>query len=266
MGKNGNSKFHGGFTLIEMLIVIVIIVILMGVVFRLSRAGMAKGNDARETARVAIFKALLEEFHAEYGIYPPVPVYDGVQPLAFTGPYPKKGDSQDLRHYVNEHKDAVFKFGLMSFFVDRKDYGQRTAEIAGTTGNKEAYEAWATCNTPWDDKGTITVSSKDSAFINRILPIRQNIGYPLDHHDIYDDDKPKWEGIPPEFDSNGDTVGFEVTSKDLWENEYVYICRPPYTSYQFFSKGADGKYDKDAPGDKTKPENKDNIYATLEDE
>ena len=257
MEKNGKSGHLGGFTLIEMLVVIVIIVILMGVVFRLSRAALAKGNDAKETARVAIFKTLIEEFHAEYGIYPPVPEYGGKQPISFKGPFPE--DGQDLNYYVNHYAGSeIFQFGLLSFFVNRPDYGERTfkPEVGGRNHPK-VKASWEGYNDEVGSDGQISQSSKDKAFVKRVKPI-------LDQFEKQD---AEGTGFAPgtTYDENGHTTGFCTYVNDSWGHEYVYISEPPYTSYLIFSKGADGQYDASAPADKTLPKNRDNIYAGMED-
>ena len=245
-----NARRAAGFTLIEMLVVIVIIVILMGVVFRLSRAAMERGNNARETARVAILKALIEEFHAEYGIYPPVPEYDGQQPIAFNGPFPKDGN--DLSFYVNHYAGSeIFQFGLLSFFIDRPEFGQRTFEPrVGGRSRDDVRGSWEGYNDTIPATGALSQSSKDKAFVKRVKPILSKLG----------DFKPGTE-----YDKDGHTLGFRARILDIWEREYVYISEPPYTSYLVFSKGADGVYDSSAPGDKSKKKNRDNIYAGMED-
>ncbi len=252
MGKTGKSKRTAGFTLIEMLVVIVIIVILMGVVFRLSRAALAKGSDAKETARVAIFKTLIEEFHAEYGIYPPVPDYGGHQPIDFRGPYPENG--QDLTYYLNHRApDTIFEFGLMSFFLDRPSYGSRTfSKEVGGRSDDNVKAAWERYNDEISVSGTLSQSSKDKAFVKRVKPIVSKLGP---------------QGPGTSFDERGHTYGFSTDIRDvrIRSGEYVYISEPPYTSYLFFNTGADGDYDHSAPGDKTKPKNVDNVYAGMED-
>ena len=68
------EKGRSGFTLIELLIVTVVIVTLMGIVFRL--AGM--GSDSRRRAltirRMQCLENCLSGYYAAYGSYPPVPL------------------------------------------------------------------------------------------------------------------------------------------------------------------------------------------------
>ena len=68
-----------------------------------------------------------------------------------------------------------------------------------------------------------------------------------------------------EYDEKGHTTGFDARVRDSWNQDYVYVSEPPYTSFIVFSKGPDGKYDKNHPADRSKAENKDNIYGDLGD-
>ena len=63
-----------GFTLIELLVVTVVIVALMGVIFRLT--GIAGGTSARETTvfRMQCVENCLSGYYAAFGSYPPVPL------------------------------------------------------------------------------------------------------------------------------------------------------------------------------------------------
>ncbi len=64
----------GGFTLIELLIVTVVILALMGVMFRLT--GIASGASSRETTvfRMQCLENCLSGYYAAFGSYPPVPL------------------------------------------------------------------------------------------------------------------------------------------------------------------------------------------------
>lgn len=244
-----NTASKSGFTLLEMLIVIVVIIILMGVVFKLSKGAMVNAERSKEVARVLKLKALVEEFHAEYGIYPPVPEYGGGQPFNFNGAYPE--DGADLNYYISHYNGDCFTFGLMSFFVDRTEYCFQTfSSSVGGGANATARGAWEEFNDKINGLNLPEPSSKDQAFIKRVKPILDTIGI---------------NGPGSDYDENGHTEGFLTKVCDIWSHEYVYISEPPYTSYILFSPGPDGAYDKKAPEDRSKPANKDNVYAELGD-
>ena len=87
-----NSKLFtlnsSGFTLIELLIVTVVIVTLMGIVFRL--AGVGGGQRAKSTtqARLQRLENAISGYYAAYGSYPPVPL---------------QGRSRDINLQVNSY-------------------------------------------------------------------------------------------------------------------------------------------------------------------
>ena len=256
---SGMRRRSHGFTLIEMLVVIVIIMILMGVVFKLSKGAMEKNTYAKELKRLAILRTLIEEFHAEYNTYPPVHEYEiggkMVQPVNFTGAYPLNGDAADLNYYPSHYNkaDRYFMFGLMSAFVPRDHYCQQAFKVAGKN-HKQVNAQWTGegNNDPVDGGGNIVIPKKDQAFTKRVRPILEQI------YDCYN----TYVEIDPE---NGHSMGFTTALSDSWGHEYVYICKPPHTTYLIFSKGPDNDYDREHPGDRASAKNRDNIYGNLGD-
>ena len=77
---------RSGFTLIELMVVILVVTLLAGLVFRMV-ALVGQSNDKAAT-RATLEKVghALEEFKAQYGKYPPVPSYGSSQPLAYEFP------------------------------------------------------------------------------------------------------------------------------------------------------------------------------------
>ncbi len=272
-GMETTCRRRSGFTLIEMLVVIVIIVILMGVVFKLSKGAMAKSTYAKEVKRVAILRTLIEEFYAEYGLYPPVPLYNvgGTlkQPVNFYGAYPLVGNTGDLHAYPKKAEEGghspvegcYFVFGLMSVFLDRGKYCNLALKMAGEN-SKPVLKDWRgpgnACNDDpdYNDKGEYVakIPAKDKAFVKRVRPIVDQ---------IYDGDLNV--RIDPDGPGKGKSEGFKTDVYDSWGHEYVYISKPPYTTYLIFSPGPDGKYDEDNPGDRASDKNRDNVYGNLGD-
>ena len=76
-----------GFTLIELLIVTVVIVTLMGIVFRLAGVGGDSRKKAKTLARLQRIENAISGYYAAYGSYPPVPL---------------QGRSRDINVQVNE--------------------------------------------------------------------------------------------------------------------------------------------------------------------
>ena len=65
-----------GFTLIELLIVTVVIVTLMGIVFRLAGVGGDSRAQSKTLARLQRVENALSGYYAAYGSYPPVPLQE----------------------------------------------------------------------------------------------------------------------------------------------------------------------------------------------
>lgn len=68
------KKGSKGFTLIELLIVTVVIVMLMGIVFRLAGTGGTSAARAKTVARLQRLSNAIGGYYAAFGSYPPVPL------------------------------------------------------------------------------------------------------------------------------------------------------------------------------------------------
>ena len=77
-----------GFTLVELLIVIVIIGILMALLIPVIASAVRKANDARVIAEISVLATALEDFKGKYGDYPPSRImlseYQGIDPSQYT--------------------------------------------------------------------------------------------------------------------------------------------------------------------------------------
>lgn len=106
-----------GFTLVELLVVIVIIGILAGGIFMMTRSANTKSAEAKTISQVHAIASLLNEYKAVYGDYPLVTATDenGYASLNFT--FVANKDSCDACG-ANMNDDGV-AFGLCSHFVPR---------------------------------------------------------------------------------------------------------------------------------------------------
>lgn len=68
--KASSRRLRGGFTLVELLVVIVVIGILAAGIFKLMGSANSKAEVAKTTAQVHAIASLLEEYKAIYGEYP----------------------------------------------------------------------------------------------------------------------------------------------------------------------------------------------------
>lgn len=263
--KNHASR-ASGFTLLEMLVVILIIVVLMGIVFRLARVSTGAGASSDTTARLEALKAALEEFYAEYGMYPPVAVDNGVQGLTFSYPARLPAD-------ISGSAGSYFSWGLLSFLKNRAEviYKGGSQEVRENTALYKSGSPWANGYNKVLSNGLRTMddvkqctTERDRIFLNRIEPF-------LSKAKVFSDTSRKGK--------EGADRNIWITSyyaHDGWDRDYIYISRPPYQSYSLLSRGADGRptdeelkkgydpLDPDLEIDGVRV-NKDNIYGNIGD-
>ncbi|HIV08488.1 MAG TPA: prepilin-type N-terminal cleavage/methylation domain-containing protein [Candidatus Spyradenecus faecavium] len=106
----------GGFTLIEILAVVVIMAILAGGVFMMMGAGDSKSKIAETNAQIQALSSLLEEYKNQYGEYPLVTNVDdqGYAALNFTF---KVEDGGSCNECGNQPSSDKIAFGLASRFI-----------------------------------------------------------------------------------------------------------------------------------------------------
>lgn len=242
---------RAGFTLVEMLVVVVIILILLGVVFKMVRPAGLQASKAQTVARLSKLKAAMEEFYAEYGQYPPVPYYDFgkidkngnpllEQPVFYEYPW-KEGMRPDL---IGAFEDQtwgtapLFTFGMLSFLVtrheDHAENGWPSLQDLGQWGNHNS------------QKGD---QARDTRACKQWAPFLAGVT----HGDI--------RGHSLGGNASGAYTNSYVTAWDGWENDFIYVSPPPHQSYLLFSKGPDGAYDSTEPENRGAKANKDNIYG-----
>lgn len=114
------AKARGGFTLVELLAVIVIIGILAAGIFMLVRTASSRAATAKTTAQVHAIASLLEEYKNIYGNYPVVSNADddGYASLNFTF---KASDGGSCSQCGNKPSNDNVAFGLCSHFVPRAE-------------------------------------------------------------------------------------------------------------------------------------------------
>ncbi|MBR1609425.1 MAG: prepilin-type N-terminal cleavage/methylation domain-containing protein [Kiritimatiellae bacterium] len=261
-----------GFTLIEMLVVVLIIVLLAGMVFR-TVGVIGRNNDiAASRAKVEKLANAVEEFKAIYGRYPPVSFYsNGSQPIEFEFATVRgMGDSaaeniakairnSDKKNEVLWSETPLFTFGLLSFFLPRyngfvHDSNDSEATMGrypytfagidnGTRKRDQALKQYVNFNKFADGKAHGD-TERDLAAVRRILPL---LGGKLK----YDDSCVESYGIiesdiriHPNNTGQGSQTEFTnriYFVRDAWYNWIHYRSLPPYETYKIWSNGPDGK-------------------------
>lgn len=210
--KTIRQRKHG-FTLIEMMVVIVIIVILAGIVFKLLEMA---NRDAFKAETVGILEALghaIEEFRMEYGQYPPT---TGVryefpnqkeQPRFLRDDFipnnPNSGLGQDL-----------FQYGLVSYLWPRArdDINAKNSiyYVPDTERDELAKKKWAMFLEPLNVRNRKTES----------LPSPRRAD--------------PWTGQKTPYTNSVEKL------LDGWGGEIRYESFPPYMTYRLWSVGPDG--------------------------
>jgi len=262
-----NRGRSAGFTLIEILVVVVVIAILMGGVFKLVTIAAGAAKKAETIAILEKTRNAIGAFYAEYGCYPPVqhpessdlkykddptltppdvpttvsfnyPLGEKAEKTAMTaiGKAPVSANGRDDEY----SQMPIFKFGLMSFLVPR----------LGTIVNEgdppqAGYIYWRQA-----EKGGW--SQERGKTLSWLLLRNTEMADP--RFDVLERWQPHIEGIlsghvwfwPSR--ENAKCVVARRTIWDAWEHDLMYYSAPPYRSYRLYSIGPNGK-DENGKGD-----------------
>lgn len=300
-GKYRHDSAHcGGFTLLEMLVVIVVMALLMGITFHLIRPSEHARNISATVKTLGFANVAIAEYHAEYGIYPPVtePIRPGFCGALKANPkdkpyarYAKDGatDGHAPGVAVSYCTPAVlsrrdideygFKFGLAAYLIDRRcpaydGSGHPESFLAGIFkgANNDELENYFGSNSHWAERGRglegdssytaenlykdLSPGAKELNFYKRIKSLTAScvIDRTVQHK--------KKENKLSDF--------YCYTMRDAWDNDLVYICPPPHTSYALFSAGPDHMCVADDPLNPNAQckdckgfHNKDNVYNSV---
>jgi prepilin-type N-terminal cleavage/methylation domain-containing protein len=156
------------FTLIELLVVMAVIAVLAGLVLATSRYVQEKGRRARTEAEIAAISTALQNYKADYGIYPSDPAKtEMVDPGVFPPPaeaslYLYEKLAGDSNHDRIPDATSYFSFKAsqlspadqtqsVTFIRDPfgNSYGYSTAKAAnpaGTIGYNPTFDLWSTAN------------------------------------------------------------------------------------------------------------------------
>ena len=234
------ARGRRAFTLLEMLVVIVIICILAGIIFYLTQAAGDYRARAMTVANLQKVRAAIEEFHAQYGEYPPVGNnvlgydYSQAHPIGYEMPsatgmnHNAYGQIAPISTNVSM-SGVVFSFGLMSYLLPRyanHDLGDVWTNWPGLFNiNPQWTNANYTPTNPQDQQNDIPFTAK-------VAPIFDNgIG---DGGTIY-------QTVQKSENANGSPYTNNLcTVYDGWGSELMYQSAPPFQSYDLWSYGPQG--------------------------
>lgn len=216
---SGRRSRRRAFTLIEMLVVIVIIAILSGFVFRMVKVIGRNADRAKTRRTLELLANAVEEFRAEYGKYPPVAVYDDPftdapgQPMRYEFAHESGVDGGRVQG-IKGNDDPLFMFGLMSFLVPRYDGAATNSPQNALDSRQWTEHNQSTRDRPRDLRATLR-------FKPYIDPIR------------YTDWTTRTSGGTEYYNRYYSVL-------DAWYRDLHYRSRPPYETYRLWSVGPDG--------------------------
>jgi len=226
-----NSPRRGGFTLMEMLIVVIIIAILAGMVLGMFKVGKSWKAKADTAEKLGKLRAAIEEFNGEYGKYPPVALYDGVQPFyyeyAWTNGMSYSGAYTPIIACMPPGLEPrFFTFGLVSFLLTR-NIGH-AHDLETYYGGLFTLNQWTLYNLAVDDQ------PRDVAAIDR---------WSVQVAGIFSEGKSAYATsltTPQGGSLSIKYTNLVISVYDGWGREFHYRSLAPYTSYRLWSIGQDG--------------------------
>lgn len=270
------NKARNGFTIIEMMIVLIIIAILSGFIFRMMTLSGQKNDIAETKAVVEKVANALEAYRAEFGSYPPVAVYNGIQPVIFEFAVPGTGVEGDLgitpsmaAQMVNDSRTEnkwnefpVFTFGLASYFYPRywstsqispkEFYGDLEYDDVIRSPQNKAQKSrvinqWTDHNNRSGAKINIQDMNKDMTAIRKFMQMLDASieSYVQNKQRVW---KVKNWGCaeyhsegPHHFYNGREYANSAIVFDDAWDHYLHYQSNPPYDSYRIWSAGPNGQ-------------------------
>ena len=259
---------QNGFTLIEMLVVVVIIATLAGITFKLVGAGGASSDKAVARQKLEQLANAIEEYRAEYGKYPPVsripdkspnlhqPDYNDswteqerrsktYQPIRYEYPGSKEywtgGGQSGSKNLANFLKDVprdeatVFVFGLMSYLEcrveGRASNAYRSLFEKSSAGVEKSH--WLSENSRRIRSDATSSDWNVAADNPRDIRAARKIAPFIENI--------RRSEIQSRGYNNETWTNSYSTVWDPWSHEICYESDPPYDSYRIWSIGPDGK-------------------------
>ena len=221
-----------GFTLIEVLLVVVVMLLLAGFLFRIARLVADRANQAKARADLQMLANALEEFYGEYGNYPPV----------------RWGDPSWTNAPVVSGGHGMRRRSMMYQFVPEQPHPD-WPELVHTQPMLAVYSAG-------------NVDGRDVGYhygLMSYLLLRNRSGYNQEYINYVRDSrrdeiaKLRWQHYLADIDMGGGEHTMyhystgqrvwqrHVTAVDPWDRSYGYEAYPPFLSYRLWSAGPDGQ-------------------------
>lgn len=258
-----NTRSKQGFTLMEMLVVIIIVMILSGILFKVVALVGTKTGVARATYELEQIRNALNDFYAEYAYYPPT-LFDITEQMSQS-----QRNNYAHTNMMYEYEDAMYQTPWFrnvflpqhndpendpdNFFADTARPHDQFAS-PGQPGWELGYwyglcsylykrqrfggaDAWR--QTHWYDMDTErddAVKGQWQHFIADIGPDSWNLGPGVVGGHVRRDSPPGLGTQAPYYNAR---VSLFHPWPDSDSVSYRYVCLPPYQRYRLWSPGPD---------------------------
>ncbi len=220
-----------GFTMIELLVVVLIIALLSGILLKAAAALQSKSNRARAGAQMEILANLLSAFNAEYATYPPTQSVIYEFECAATN-FQSRNFKTFLKNHNNPNDPGTF-FPDCNARLGEGSHWPKATYWSDSLGYRYGLVSFLwprRCGDQphWFDYDTARdIAAKDSwAGLSSMVP---RSGGMVPH------------GPPSGLQSLQPYTNSMLTIKDPWGRDYHYRSVTPYTRYRIWSVGPDGK-------------------------
>jgi len=227
-----------GFTIVEMLFVVLVIALLSGMVFAMVKAAAGKQAKAETRKKLEMVAGAVEEYYAEYGKYPPAsgevsyifPTTNNEYSITIWQDF--VGADQVDEFFSHANNSLLYHLVLRTpslAYINAMD-------LQGFRGllERDVYDFELKGHLKPDRRAWYTDSPREARFKERIVPSLKSIVIAVGH----DPDKQKSNLYEGEVKA---ILQRKFTVWDGWGNPLQYESTPPYTSYRLWSKGTGGK-------------------------
>ena len=243
-----------GFTLVEMLVVVLIIAILIGISVKIIGAFKDQNEKAVTKKRIQQLKAAIEAFYSEYGHYPPVVrdrVFDGDPAYTWQENYkdlvnyeiPDEWTIDKAGNITETYQRPFFYIGLLGYLMPRWSSGDwyNLDHVKTKLSGQDAFSCkqWKDYNVDFYGNALTTNSTHDVQAKERWMPFISDIIDP----DNFGDVKAGGEylnrkSVRSIYGQNGKTQYFlkVFTVRDGWGDSFYYRSDPPHMTYKLWSK------------------------------
>ena len=229
MKRKKTSGF--GFTLIELMVVVLIIALLSGMLLKISGGVAQKAARSRAIADLENIQNALNEFYTEYGMYPPTDrtpyVFESAtNQTAYLRDYLERNNTPGETGFVPDMRGRAGQYGSPNGLEVGYQYGLVAYLYARARGGAQPH--WYDADTPRDLRAKLSWAHylEDVAMHGGFVPLTFTLQ-----------------------DSSQAYSNVFATIHDPWGHSYGYSSSPPFATYRLWSGGPTGSDEDDIRND-----------------